>query len=148
MVLAAAVAVAPSLAQGAPPKVDAKLRGTRAPATELKQSKVIAVPGGGTLYRFRQQVSGVPVLGGEAVVSDPAAAPPGLVVDVTKARIQKPPAPRIPEDRAIATADRDVPTREPDQAGAQPGRIFEEQVLTFAEDARIARLLELRLLGR
>ena len=92
MVLAAAVAVAPSLAQGAPPKVDAKLRGTRAPATELKQSKVIAVPGGGTLYRFRQQVSGVPVLGGEAVVSDPAAAPPGLVVDVTKARIQKPPA--------------------------------------------------------
>ena len=106
MVLAAAVAVAPSLAQGAPPKVDAKLRGTRAPATELKQSKVIAVPGGGTLYRFRQQVSGVPVLGGEAVVSDPAAAPPGLVVDVTKARIQKPPAPRIPEDRAIATASR------------------------------------------
>jgi Zn-dependent metalloprotease len=108
VVLAAAVAVAPSLAQGAPPKVDAKLRGTRAPATELKQSKVIAVPGGGTIYRFRQQVSGVPVLGGEAVVSDPAAAPPGLVVDVTKARIQKPPAPRIPEGRAIATASRAV----------------------------------------
>jgi hypothetical protein len=69
---------------------------------------VIAVPGGGTLYRFRQQVSGVPVLGGEAVVSDPAAAPPGLVVDATKARIQKPPGPRIPVGRATATASRAV----------------------------------------
>jgi Fungalysin metallopeptidase (M36) len=102
------VAAAPSLTSAAPAKVDAKLRGTRAPASELKQSEAIAVPGGGTLYRFRQQVSGVPVLNGEAVISDPAGAPPGLVVDATKARVRQPPAPRVAAGRAIATASRAV----------------------------------------
>ncbi len=100
----AVVVVAPSLASAAPAKVDAKLRGTRAPASELKQSKAIQVPGGGTLYRFHQRVSGVPVLDSEAVVSDPVGASPGLVVDATKARVHRPPAARISKGQAIATA--------------------------------------------
>ncbi|MGH2965499.1 MAG: hypothetical protein ACRDMH_08970 [Solirubrobacterales bacterium] len=108
VVVAAAVAVAPSFASAAPARVDAKLRGTRAPASELKQSTAIPVPGGGTLYRFRQQVSGVPVLNGEAVVSDPAGAPPGLIVDATKAKVHRPPSARIAQRRAIATASRAV----------------------------------------
>jgi hypothetical protein len=126
LVAAAAVAAASSTASAAPAKVDAKLRGARAPASELTQSRAISVPGGGTFYRFRQRVSGVPVLDGEAVVSDPAGAPPGLVVDATEARIDNPPAPRIAAGRAIETASRAVGVtrargRSSARLGIQPG---------------------------
>jgi hypothetical protein len=100
--------MAPSLASAAPAKVDAQLRGARAPASELKQAKAIQVPRGGTLYRFHQRVSGVPVLDGEAVVSDPADAPPDLIVDATRSRVHRPPPARISKGRAIEAAARAI----------------------------------------
>jgi hypothetical protein len=102
-VLAAALA-APSAASAAPSKVKVQLKGAAAPAGELTPTDRVPLPGGATLYRFEQRVSGIGVLGTGAVVSNPPGAPPDLIVDHTKPSVQAPPAPRVSEARALETA--------------------------------------------
>jgi hypothetical protein len=97
--------LAPAAAFGSP-RVAAKLRTADAPATELQRVDAIGLPGGATVYRYQQRVSGVPVLNGQAVVNDPAGAPPDLVADSSRARIDPQPAPRIARAGAVARASR------------------------------------------
>ncbi len=98
--------MAPSVAPAAPAKVDAKLKSVAAPASELTEVDATPVPGGGTIYRFQQEVSGIPVIDAQAVVSLPPATPPGLVADVTAPHVATPPSPRITGRRAIGIASR------------------------------------------
>jgi hypothetical protein len=105
--LAAALTVllVPGVASGSP-RVAAKLKAAGAPAGELDRVDAIRLPGGAAVYRFQQRVSGVPVLNGQAVVNDPAGAPPDLVADSSKPRIDSPPRPRIVRAAAVVRASR------------------------------------------
>jgi hypothetical protein len=94
----------PAGAFAAPGKVDKELKAARAPVSELGQARALGLPGGGVVYRFQQRVSGVKVLDGQAVVSDPPGAAPELVADATTARVKPPPAPGISSREAIAIA--------------------------------------------
>ena len=87
LALAGALA-SPASASAAPARAAAKLRAASAPVSELKPVAAIALPGGATAYRFQQRVSGVTVLNGQVVVSDPRGAPPELVADSSKPRIE------------------------------------------------------------
>ena len=60
----------------APREAAARLKAASAPASELSQAAAIPLPGGATVYRFQQRVSGVKVLNAQAVVSDPGARRP------------------------------------------------------------------------
>jgi hypothetical protein len=75
-----------------------------APRAELAAARVIPVPGGGEIERFHQRVGGLPVLGAEAVVADPAAAAPILVSDHTVRGLTEPPPPRLGPGAAIDRA--------------------------------------------
>jgi hypothetical protein len=75
-----------------------------APRAELVAPRVDPIPGGGVVERYRQRLGGLPVLGAEAVVADPASAPPLLVSDHTVARLAKPPPARLGERAAIDRA--------------------------------------------
>jgi Zn-dependent metalloprotease len=94
----------PASASAAPARATAKLRAASAPVSELKPVAAIALPGGATAYRFQQRVSGVKVLNGQAVVSDPRGAPPELVADSSKPRIEPTPAPRVGRSAAVEAA--------------------------------------------
>jgi hypothetical protein len=103
--MALAVALAfPTSASAAPARAAATLKPARAPVRELKQVAAIPLPGGATAYRFQQRVSGVEVLGGQVVVSDPRGAPPDLVADSSSRNIDRPPAPRIGKLDAVEAA--------------------------------------------
>jgi hypothetical protein len=102
---------APGSASAAPPRAAAKLKAASAPASQLKQVAAIPLPGGATAYRFQQRVSGVKVLDGQAVVSDPRGAPPDLVADSSKPSIEGPPSPRVGKAPAIEVASRSVGVR-------------------------------------
>ena len=69
------------------------------------------MPGGATAYRFQQRVSGVTVLNGQVVVSDPRGAPPELVADSSKPRIEPPPSPRVGKRFAAEVALRSAGVR-------------------------------------
>ena len=92
--LVAALA-APAAVSAAPRRAAAQLKAASAPASELSQVASIPLPGGATVYRFQQRISGVKVLNGQAVVDDPAGAPPDLVADSSKPGIDAPPAARV-----------------------------------------------------
>jgi hypothetical protein len=110
--VAAGLAVALAApAAAAPPKVKAALAPARAPAAQLERVDVVALPGGGSVYRFRQEVKGVPVLGAETVLADAPAAPPRLVADATNPAVESPPSPRIARTRAIGIASRHAEVR-------------------------------------
>src|SRR4051812_41162223 len=85
-------------------------RAARAPAAQLE--RVDAVRSLGTRFvRFRQEAGGVPVLGGEAVVSDT----PGsrdLLVDHTRAHVDAPAPPRVSRAAAVRAARRAARVRE------------------------------------
>jgi hypothetical protein len=66
-----------------------------APRAQLERARTVAVPGGGQIRRYKQQVGGLPVLGAEAVVVVPTGAAPILVSDNTRAGID-------PQDRSGA----------------------------------------------
>ncbi len=106
VIAASAVVGHPAGAWGAPAKVDRMLRGAKAPVGELVETRALGLPGGGALYRFQQRVSGVKVLDGQTVVSDPPQGAPELVADATRAKVQPPPTPRVTRRRAIAIASR------------------------------------------
>ena len=109
--LVAALA-APAAASAAPRRAAAKLKAASAPASELRQVAAIPLPGGATVYRFQQRISGVKVLNGQAVVSDPAGAPPGLVADSSKPGIERSACGRESRRRrAIAIASRGADVR-------------------------------------
>lgn len=94
----------PASASAAPARVTAKLRAASAPVGELKPVAAIALPGGAMAYRFQQHVSGVKVLNGQVVVSDPRGAPPELVADSSKPRIEPAPTPRVDRSAAVEAA--------------------------------------------
>jgi hypothetical protein len=77
----------------------------RAAPGELVAARPIAVPGGGSVHRFRQRIGGLPVIGGEAVVAVPAGSSPILVTDETVAGVAEPHgAPSISRREAIRLA--------------------------------------------
>jgi hypothetical protein len=108
--LVAALA-APAAVSAAPRRAAAKLTAASAPASQLRQVAAIPLPGGATVYRFQQRISGVKVLNGQAVVNDPAGVPPGLVADSSKAGIEAPPAARVEKAHAIRIASRGASVR-------------------------------------
>ncbi|MEK6271990.1 MAG: M36 family metallopeptidase, partial [Actinomycetota bacterium] len=106
-----AALAAPASASAAPPGAAAKLEAASAPASELKPVASIPLPWGATVYRFQQRVSGVKVLNGQVVVSDPRGAPPDVVADSSKPSIEGPPSPRVGRAPAIGAALRSAGVR-------------------------------------
>jgi hypothetical protein len=100
--LLTALAAAPAVAQAGP--VPSELGAARAPIAQLELQRAITLPGGAIVYRYAQEVGGVPVLGAEAVALDLADGVSSLVADETRAAIERPPAPRLTRRRAIAIA--------------------------------------------
>jgi hypothetical protein len=81
--IGAAGAVAVACAPASADRVARTAATARAPLETLSAAKPVAVPGGGEIRRYRQRAAGLPVLGADAVVSDPPAGPPILVTDHT-----------------------------------------------------------------
>ncbi len=101
VVLAVAV---PAAAGAALPAVATKLRAATAPASQLERVDAVPLPGGATVYRYQQQVGGVPVLNGQAVVNDAVGEPPSLIADSSHRGVDPQPAPRVRRREAIAVA--------------------------------------------
>ena len=95
--------VGPPSTRGAPPGVNEALRAADAPPAELALDQRITVPRG-EVYRYRQQVEGVSVLGAEAAVVDPNGSKPSLVADATSAGVEPSAPPRISRRRAVRIA--------------------------------------------
>src|SRR5919201_2672372 len=110
-VAAGLAAALPTPAVAALPKVRAALESARAPAGQLERTDAVALPGGASVYRYGQEVAGVPVLGAEAVISEAPAAPPKLVADATRPSVEGPPSPGVAGARAIAVASRQAEVR-------------------------------------
>jgi Fungalysin/Thermolysin Propeptide Motif len=108
LIAATALTGLPSVALATPDKVRVELRAADAPVGELNQTDAVPLPGGATVYRFQQEVSGVKVLNGQAVVNDPSGTAPDLVADSTKPRIERPPEAAVARPDAIAIAFRNV----------------------------------------
>jgi hypothetical protein len=106
--LAAAAACLPSAsaALAAPARVDAELGAANAPVGELKQTDAIPLPGGATVYRFQQRVSGVEVLNGQAVVSDAPEAPPSRGARAARGGGEPPSPPAVAKAQAVAIGSR------------------------------------------
>ena len=96
---------AAAVASAVPPKVAVVLTRAPTPASQLERTRTIELPGGATVYRFQRRVKGIPVLGGEAVVNDPAGAPPRLVSSPPPARIGSQPAPQVSRGKAVNAAE-------------------------------------------
>jgi fungalysin metallopeptidase (M36) len=105
-----AALAAPASASAAPARAAAKLKAASAPASQLAPVAAIPLPGA-IAYRFQQRVSGVRVLNGQAVVSDPRGAPPDLVADSSKPAIEVPPSPRVSKAAAAEVALRSASVR-------------------------------------
>jgi hypothetical protein len=95
----AAVLALTASAAGADPLARAAA-GAHAPLAQLDTAQTVAVPGGGEIQRYRQRVDGLPVIGAEAVVADPAGTAPSLVADHTVAGLD--PSGRAKLSRAAA----------------------------------------------
>jgi hypothetical protein len=93
-----------SPARGATQAVRGELRTAAAPAVELDRGRATGLPGGAVIRRFEQRVAGIQVLGAEAIVNQAAGGATTLVGDSTRRNIDAPPAPRLSERRAVATA--------------------------------------------
>ncbi len=105
---ASGATAATAIAAGAPPR----LRAAAAPRHELDAQRRIVLPGGATIERFQQRVGGVPVIGAEAIVSDPGKGVPRLVADTTRSAIDAPAKPRVSRREAIAIARSSVGARD------------------------------------
>jgi Fungalysin metallopeptidase (M36) len=110
LALAGGAAIAVNAA-AAPQTVQEELRAADAPAAELELAETVSLPGGATLYRYEQEVGGVPVDASVAVVADPVGAPPTLVADETEAQAEAAGEPTISRDRAIRLASATVGVR-------------------------------------
>ncbi len=103
------VAVSSGGAAAAPagPAVADALKSAAAPSSQLVQGRTIHFEGT-TIVQYRQEVGGVPVLGGDvAVMGDTAAsATPEVVADGSAAKVAAPPAPKVSAANAVAIAKR------------------------------------------
>ena len=106
--LALAVLVLPLIVAPGAAAAPAPLRAARAPAGQLERVRVIRLPGGATIRQYRQEVRGVPVLGGGAVVNDAPGAAPELATESTRAAIEPPATPRVSRRAAIVAATGEV----------------------------------------
>ena len=104
-----------------PAKVAHQLRRARVPASQLKHTRTISLPGGSTVYRFQRRVKSVPVLGSEAVVNDPPDGSPQVVAEAHRARISAPSAPAVSRASAIGAAEDAVKTSQ--LRGARSARL-------------------------
>jgi hypothetical protein len=106
--LATALALLPASASASP--LDRSLDKARAERAELSPERTVNLPDGARIVRLQQRTDGIPVLGGEAVFTDPAGEPAELATDSTHAGIATPAAPRVSEAAAIgaALADTDI----------------------------------------
>ncbi len=109
--IVAALAIAVPTASALPSSAMRKLRPAAAPPRELNPTQRVTLPGGAVVHRFQQRVSGVPVLGAEAVVDDAPNAPARLVADSTRPAIEAPGPARIDRTRAIRVASDNVGAR-------------------------------------
>ena len=83
----------------------------RAPAAELEPTDRDRSRGT-TFLRLRQEVAGVPVLGGEAVVSDAERDAGDLVVDDTRSDVRAPPDPELDRANALSRARESADARQ------------------------------------
>lgn len=98
-----ALALGPAAYADPPRSLQRQLAGVRAPVSQLEQ--VEARDSFGTrFHRFRQQVAGVPVLGGEVVVADAPGGTGDLVIDGSRAGIERPPGARVSQGAAVDAA--------------------------------------------
>jgi Fungalysin metallopeptidase (M36)/Fungalysin/Thermolysin Propeptide Motif len=113
--LATALALLPASAGASP--LDRSLDKARAEPSELNRERTVTLPGGARIVRLQQRTDGIPVLGGEAVATEPAGQPAALVTDATHGGIAAPPDPRVSEataiDAALAHSDVGAPSPAP-----------------------------------
>ena len=72
---------------------------------ELSAARPLDTPHGGTIERYRQYSGGLPVIGAEAVVADPASGPAQLVNDTTVSGLGDPGPVNVSRTDAIAIAE-------------------------------------------
>ena len=113
-----ATALVPVAANAAPRSVRSKLQAASAPASELVHTDTVGLPGGVTVYRFQQQVDGVPVDAAQAIVADAPGAPPALAADATASSIDAPGEAAVSRADAVAAADGAVNGRSDGRARA------------------------------
>lgn len=103
--LLAVLADAAAAAASPPADVRSRLHDASAPTSQLGEVEVRDSLGT-RFYRFRQEVDGVPVLGAEAVVSEPPGARADLLADGTRRGIERPGRARVDRPAAVAAAKR------------------------------------------
>jgi len=96
-------AVAGASASSPAPGVSAALKAAKAPRSELKRSRTVTFRGV-KVVRYRQEVGGIPVLGGDVAVIQPAGTSARVVTDRTQATLSAPASPRVSNARAISIA--------------------------------------------
>jgi Fungalysin metallopeptidase (M36)/Fungalysin/Thermolysin Propeptide Motif len=97
-------------ANAAPPST--ALEAADAPASQLDRITTDVLPGtGGVVYRYQQEVGGIPVLDAQAVVHDLQGAAPALVADTTETGVASPPTAAISHASAIRRANAAVGLR-------------------------------------
>jgi hypothetical protein len=97
-------------ANAAPPST--ALKAADAPASQLDRITTDVLPGtGGVVYRYQQEVGGIPVLDAQAVVHDLQGAAPALVADTTETGVASPPTAAISHASAIRRANAAVGLR-------------------------------------
>jgi hypothetical protein len=97
------------------------LKAADAPGAQLDRISTDVLPGtGGVVYRYQQEVAGVPVLDAQAVVHDLHGSTPALVADTTEAGVASPPKASISHASAIRRANAAVGLKKlADRQGAQ-----------------------------
>ena len=80
--MAGCVAAGAAASAGAAGRARALERGS-APQAELRAERPLTTPHGGSIERYRQFSGGLPVIGAEAVIANPAAGASILVGDTT-----------------------------------------------------------------
>jgi Zn-dependent metalloprotease len=108
LALATGIALLPASAGAS--RIDDSVESARAPESDLTVERRINPRDGARIVRLQQRLDGIPVLGGEAVITDSTSQPAELVTDGTHAGLEDPPKPRIGEADAIdaALADADI----------------------------------------
>jgi Zn-dependent metalloprotease len=88
------------------------LKQADAPQAQLDRVSSTVLPGrGGIVYRYQQEVEGVPVLDAQAVIHDVVGAAPALVADGTERSVPAPPSAGIAKPAAIRRAVAATSTR-------------------------------------
>jgi hypothetical protein len=90
----------------------AALKAADAPTAQLDRISTDVLPGtGGVVYRYQQEVGGIPVLNAQAVVHDLQGEPAALVGDTTERSVAAPPKASVGQAAAMRRADAAVGLR-------------------------------------